>query len=134
VDIEISLWNEGRDVGEKERENILGLVGLLGGVLSETLLLDLLGLLIDFIIGGTEEIDIIVVVLSGSLGSLSTGRGGRTVSGVLLRGVSGEGLVFGRVGLDVLVPASRVRVLRSGRSGRESLEDCDVGLRGSVTN
>jgi len=52
----------------------------------------------------------------------------------LLRGVSGEGLVFGRVGLDVLVPASRVRVLGSGRSGRESLEDCDVGLRGSVTN
>lgn len=121
-------------MGGEGREDVLGLVSLLCGVLGETLLLELLSFLIDFLIGGTEEIDIIVVLLSGgSLGSFSAGRGGRTVSGVFLGGVSGKSLVFGRVGLDVLVPASGVRVLRSGRSGRESLEDSDVGLRGSVT-
>jgi len=121
-------------VGGEGREDVLGLVSLLCGVLGETLLLELLSFLIDFLIGGTKEIDIIIVLLSGgSLGSFSAGRGGRTVSGVFLGGVSGESLVFGRVGLDVLVPASGVRVLRSGRSGRESLEDSDVGLRGSVT-
>ena len=121
-------------MGGEGREDVLGLVSLLCGVLGETLLLELLSFLIDFLIGGTEEIDIIVVLFGGGgLGSFSTGGSGRTVSGVFLGGVSGESLVFGRVGLDVLVPASGVRVLGSGRSGRESLEDSDVGLRGSVT-
>lgn len=96
-------------------------------------MLELLSLLVYFLVGGTEKVDIIVVLLSISLGGFGTSGGRRTVSGVLLGGVSGEGLVFGRVRLDVLVPTSGVGVGSGGRSGRESLEDSNVGLRGSVS-
>lgn len=52
----------------------LGLVGLLGGVLGKTLLLDLLGLLIDLLVVRAEKIDILIILLSGGSGG-SGGRG-----------------------------------------------------------
>jgi len=54
--------------------NGLGLVGLLGVIFSNTLSLDLLGFLINFLVIGTEEIDIILIFLSS--GSSSGGSSG----------------------------------------------------------
>lgn len=47
----------------------LGLKSLLGGVLSDALLLDLLGLLINLIIIGTKEVDFLIILLDGGGGS-----------------------------------------------------------------
>lgn len=51
----------------------LGLLGLLGGVLGKTLLLDLLGLLIDLFVVRAEKIDILIILLSGGSGGGSGG-------------------------------------------------------------
>lgn len=128
-------WNDGqinKQRAMRERRCSLGLVGLLGGVLGETLLLDALSLGVNLVVRGAEEVDIVVVLLSGGGGG-SGSRGRGTVRGVGLGGVSGERLVLGRVRLDVLVPASGVGIGGGGRGRREGLEDGNVGLRGSVS-
>ena len=108
----------------------LRLGSLLGGVLSETSLLELLSLLVDLLVVGTEKIDIVLIVGGGGGGG-SRGGGGRAVGGVVLGGVSGEGGVLGGVGGDVFEPSSGVRERRGGGSGAEGLVDGDVSLRRS---
>lgn len=107
----------------------LGLVGLLGLVLGDTLGLESLGLLVDLVVR-TEQVEV-VVLLSGGRGG-GGGRSRRAVLGVGLGGVAGEGGVLSLVGLDVLVPAGGVRVGGGVGSGRERLEDGNVGLRRGV--
>lgn len=107
----------------------LGLVGLLGLVLGDTLGLESLGLLVNLVVR-TEQVEVVVLV-SGSRGG-GGGRSRRAVLGVGLGGVTGEGGVLSLVGLDVLVPAGGVRVGGGVRGGRERLEDGNVGLRRGV--
>lgn len=107
----------------------LGLVGLLGLVLGDTLGLESLGLLVNLVVR-TEQVEVVVLV-SGSRGG-GGGRSRRAVLGVGLGGVTGEGGVLSLVGLDVLVPAGGVRVGGGVGGGRERLEDGNVGLRRGV--
>jgi hypothetical protein len=69
-----SLVIPGLDIkGDSGLGDGLGLVGLLGSVLSKTLLLELLGLFINLLIIRSEEIDIIVFLSSsGSRGGSSS--------------------------------------------------------------
>ena len=112
----------------------LDLAGLLLVVLGETLGLDPLGLLVHLVVTA-EQIDIVVVVLSG-LGSLGRVDGQlgllRAVGGVVLGWVTGERGELGLPGEDVVVPAPCVGVLLRGGSSLQLLEDLDIGLRGGV--
>jgi hypothetical protein len=110
-----------------ERHNRLGdslrLVGFLCVVGSNTLGLDSLGLSIVFVIGA-KEVDIVIVLGSGSRSSLRTAYKGLTG----LAG-AGERIKLSGIGLDVIVPPRRV----GGRWGlREELEEVNISLRWSV--
>lgn len=109
-----------------------GLGGLLGGVVGETLLLEGLGLGINLLVVGSEEINVIIILLSSG-GGRGGGRSRGAVGGGVLGGISGEGLVLGVVGLDVRVPAGGVGVGGSVGGRREGLEDGDIGLGGGVS-
>lgn len=109
-----------------------GLGRLLGGVLGEPLLLECLGLLINLVVVGSKEVNLVVVLLDGGGGS-NGGRGRGSVLGVGPGRVSRESRVGGRVGLDVGVPTGRVGVGGSVGGRGEGLEDGDVGLRGCVS-
>lgn len=106
----------------------LGLVGLLGGVRSNALSLDPLGLSILLIVGA-EEIDFVVVLIGSSSGGsiLTTDEG--------LTGGAGSSKigVLSSVGLDVLVPPGNVGVGSSIRSSLDGLENKDVGLGRGIT-
>lgn len=121
--LKISLIIPRLDVkGDKRLGGGLGaLSGLLGGVVSESLLLDLLGLLINLVIVRAEEIDIIVVLL------LSGGGSGGSVSGNLLGGTGESRLVL--LGSNVLEPSSGVGVLLGVRGRRDGLVNGNVSLR-----
>lgn len=123
--LEVSLVIPRLDV---EGDNRLGgrartLGSLLGTVLSKTLLLQLLGLLIDLVVRA-KEVDVVVVLSGGrSGGSLrAVGRG------LLL--VARERRELRLVRSNVLVPAGSVGVLLSIGGGANSLEDGNIGLRG----
>lgn len=129
----VGLVVPGLDVERHERlGNRLGLVGLLGGVLGEALLLERLGLGVDLLVRRAEQVEVVVVGGSRGSGGGGGGRGRGAVGGVGLGGVAGERLVLSLVRLDVLVPAGRVRVGGRVRGRRERLEDGNVGLRGGV--
>ena len=100
----------------------LGLVGLLGVVRSNTLSLDALGLLINLIVG-TEQVDLVVIVIFLSLG----GSGGTTEEGLASSTRTGERVELGLVRLDVVVPAGHAGEGCSGGRG-DRLEDGDIGL------
>lgn len=114
----------------------LGLAGLLGGVLGKALLSDLGSLCVLLLVGRTEKVDLIIILLS----SLLRGLGGvdgelrrlGSVCSVLLRWVTGEGGEFRLERGDVLVPAVCVGVLLGGRLRLDGLEGLDVGLGRSV--
>jgi hypothetical protein len=113
----------------------LDLAGLLLVVLGQTLSLQLLSLGVLLLVVAAEQIDIIVILLSGG------GCLGRVDGKLRLLGAVG-GVVLGRVAgqrrelrlprEDVVVPAPCVRELLRGRGGLELLEDLDVGLRRGV--
>ena len=113
----------------------LYLASLLLVVLGETLSLDALSLLIDLVVRA-EQVDIIVVLLSLLLRSLSgvdgelAGLG--AVGGGLLGWVTRESLELALEGEEVVVPPPGVRELLGGRNLLDLLEDLDVGLRRGV--
>ena len=94
---------------------------LLSGVLSKSLLLELLSLLIDLIVVRAEEINIIVILLS------SGGTEVRSL-GVL---VTGESLKLSRESINLGVPLSGLGVLLGIGLGANSLEDNNISLGGS---
>jgi len=117
----------------------LGLASLLLCVLGQTLLPDLGGLGVLLLVIRTEEVDLVIVVLSslllllGSLGRVEGQLAGLwAVGGVLLAWVTRELRELGLKRGDVLVPAVGVRVLLNGRRALESLEGLDIGLRRGV--
>ena len=118
--------------------NGLWLVCLFGGVGGQSLLLELLCLLVYLVVIGSEKVDIVVILSSGGSGcSLGrSSRGSRAASNELLgrfaRGASGKGTLLGREGCDVVVPPQSVRVLCEGRVG-ERLEHGDICLGWGVS-
>lgn len=123
--------NPGRKEKGGEGWCSLGLVGLLGLVLGDTLGLESLCLLVNLVVRA-EQVEVVVVLSGSSRGGGGGSRSRRAVLGVGLGGVTGEGGVLSLVGLDVLVPAGGVRVGGGVRGGRERLEDGNVGLRRGV--
>lgn len=123
--------------GDDRLGDDLGLGRLLRRVLCQTLLLERLGLGIDLLVVGAEQVNLILVVLSSRLDGSDVldggGGGGGSVGGCGGRRVSGEGGVLGLVGLDVRVPAGRVGVGSGGGGRGEGLEDGDVRLGRSVS-
>lgn len=114
-------------MGTDEDANLgsdLGLVSLLRVVRSDTLRLDALCILINFIVRA-EQVDLIVVILS---------RGSSRTTEESFAGRAGtrERVELGLVGFDVVEPA---RYAREGRSRRRSnrLEDGDIGLGRGVS-
>ena len=92
----------------------------------------MLGILLLII--AAKEVDIVVILLSGGLGSTSgvDGQllGAGAVGGVLLGSIAGQGTELGLVRGDVLVPAVGVGVLLGGGRLLEGLERLDISLRG----
>ena len=113
----------------------LNLAGLLLVVLLQSLLLQLLRGLI-YLGVRTEQIDIIVVVFSGSAdgGTLAGFHlgGGRAILGEDLGGITLEGTPLLLVGGDVLVPAGGVRVLGDIGSAAQGLVASNIGLRWGI--
>jgi hypothetical protein len=114
----------------------LHLAGLLCGVLLEALLTDtgVLGILL--LVVGTEEVNIIIVIVlsvGGGLGGVD-GELSRlgTVGSELLGGVTGERRELGLERGDVLVPAGGVGVLGDLRGRLQGLEGLDIGLGRTV--
>jgi hypothetical protein len=105
--------------------NGLWLVGLLGSVFCQPLLLELLSLGILLLVVRAEKVN---VVLLGS-NSSRAGSSNRTVGVCALGLVAGERVELGSVRLDVSVPARRVG---SRGCSTERLEDGHVSLRGGV--
>ena len=91
------------------------LSSLLGGVLSESLLLQLLSSLINFFVRGTEEVNVIVVFFFSSLGGWSVTDWERIE-------------LFGER-VDVIQPSSELWVFLL-----EGLVDSDVSLGGGGAN
>jgi hypothetical protein len=114
----------------------LDLAGLLLVVLVQTLLLELLGLLVDFVVVATEQVELVVILLSRLLRCRSRVDGEvgglRAVGSVLLGGVARKGLKLALKGDEVVVPAPCEWVLLWGGSLLNLLEDLDVGLRRGV--
>jgi hypothetical protein len=114
----------------------LDLAGLLLVVLVQTLLLELLGLLVDLVVVAAEQVELVVVLLSRLLRCRSRVDGEvgglRTVGSVLLGGVTRKGLKLALKGDEVVVPAPCEWVLLWGRGLLNLLEDLDVGLRRGV--
>jgi len=122
--------------GDNRLGSGLRLAGLLGGVLLEALLTDtgVLGILL--LVVGTEEIDIIIVIVL-SVGSGLGGVDGElsrlgTVGSELLGGVTGERGELGLERGDVLVPAGSVGVLGDLGGSLQGLEGLDIGLGRTV--
>jgi hypothetical protein len=115
--------------GDKGLGSGLGLVGLLGLVLVETLvaLSNNLGVLL-LRVGAEEVLIIILLGLVLGVGGKLSGLG--AVGGEGLGGVTGEGGEFALVRGDVLVPAGDVGVLLSVGGAVEGLEGHDIGLAG----
>jgi hypothetical protein len=115
--------------GDKGLSSGLGLVGLLGLVLLETLvaLSNNLGVLLLRV--GAEEV-LIVILLGLVLGVGGKLSGLGAVGSEGLGGVTGEGGEFALVRGDVLVPAGDVGVLLSIGGAAEGLEGHDIGLAG----
>ena len=105
----------------------LRLRGLLRVVGSETLRLDALSLRILLLIG-TEEVDLVIVLLSRGGSSSSAEEG--FASGARAR----EGVKLGSIRLDVCEPARDIRVGLGRRSLRDGLEDDDIRLGGDIAN
>lgn len=108
----------------------LGLVVLLLLVLSKALLTDASSLGVLLLVVRAEQVDIILVLLGGGgLGGVHGELSGlRSVDGVGLGRITGEGGEVALVGGDVLVPSGGVGVLLGIRSGLKSLEGGNVGL------
>ena len=113
----------------------LDLAGLLLVVLGKTLSLQLLGRLVNLVVGA-EQVDLVIILLlsgGGSLGGVDRELGLlRAVRGVVLGWVTGQRGELRLPGEDVVVPAPCVGVLLRRRDSLELLEDLDVGLRGGV--
>ena len=107
--------------------NGLGLRRLLRVVGSDTLSLDALGLGVLLVIG-SEEVDLIVILLS-----LGGSSGSTAEEGLASRAGAREGAKLSLVGLDVIVPAGNVGVCGRVGGRRDGLEDSDVRLRRGVT-
>jgi hypothetical protein len=108
----------------------LGLVGLLGGVLSKTLSLELLGSIIDLLVVRTEKIDIIIIFLGSSSRSSI-----RPVKRAWL-GFNTNTRLKNNQDMDLLVdggvPLGNVSELTSG-SSTKGLGDSSISVRGSST-
>ena len=112
----------------------LSLALLLLPVLLQSLLLQLLGLLVHFLVLRAEEIDVVVSVLLliRCLGVDGELRDLGSVRGELLAGIAGERGKVGLEGGDVLVPAVGVGVLLDWWLLFGGLEAFDVRLGGAV--
>lgn len=114
----------------------LGLALLLLAVLGEALLTDAGSLGVLLLVVGTEEVDILILLLGGGGGGLGGVEGHLgdvgAVDGVGLAGITGEGGELLLVGGDVLVPTGSVGVLGGIGSGAQGLEDDNIGLGGRV--
>lgn len=120
--LEVSLIIPGLDVkGDHGLGNDSGLLGLLGGVLSKTLLTDAGSLGILLLVGGTEEVHVILILISG------LDNKGKLREGLLVTGEGGAGSLV--VSGDLTVPPAKVGVLLGGRGG-DGLEDDGVSLGG----
>lgn len=114
-------------MGTDEDANLgsdLGLVSLLRVVRSDTLRLDALCILINFIVRA-EQVDLIVVILS---------RGSSRTTEESFAGSAGtrERVELRLVGLDVVEPAGYAGEGR-GRRRSDRLEDGDIGLGRGVS-
>lgn len=134
---------EARTKGHTPRLNIQRHDGLGGGLRLALLLLAVLGqaLLTDtgslgvlLLVVGAEQVDVVVLLLSGGgLGGVQGDLGDLgAVGGVGLGGIAGEGGELGLVRGDVLVPPGGVGVLGGVRGGGDGLEGGNVGLGGGV--
>lgn len=114
----------------------LDLASLLLVVLGQALLLDPGSLGVLLLVIATEQVDIVVVVLSlllRGLGGVYGQLGGlRAVGGEVLGWVTGKGLELALEGEHVVVPAPCVRVLLWRGNLLDLLEDLDIGLRWGV--
>jgi hypothetical protein len=95
---------------------------LLSSVLSKSLLLELLSLLIDILVVGAKEINVLIVLLS--IGSSTKVRS----LGIL---VTRESLKLRRESINLGVPLSGLGVLLGIGLGANSLEDNNISLGGS---
>ena len=123
----ISVCSWDRYLSQTHLGDGLGLVGFLGGVLSNTLSFDPLSLFILLFVG-SEEIDLVVILSScGSGCLLATDEGFTSGAG------SGEIGMLSAVRSDVLVPPGYGGVSRSIGGSPNGLEDGDVCLRRGIT-
>lgn len=107
---------------------------LLGTVGSQTLFTDTGSLSVILLVVGAEQVDIVIILLSG--GSLGGVQGDcsdiRAVDGVRLTGITGEAGEVILEGGDVSVPAGSVGVL-AGVGGRlQSLEAGNISLGSTI--
>ena len=111
----------------------LGLGGLLLLVGGQTLLTNSDGLRVLLLVTA-EQVDVVIILLGGRRlgwvqGDLSDIR---SVDGVGLGGVTGEGGELLLEGVDVLVPSRGVGVLGGVRGTAEGLQGGNIGLRRRV--